>query len=102
MRKNHVKQIENKMETPERIREHSAKYMHGAWRNYDFEELAQWISLLSKRATHRTELAKKVKDLDDAENYLAMLNAKFDELHQAIMKHHYDTHPEDDVQKTNE
>lgn len=67
------------MATPEQILEHAAKYHEGAWRNYSYEELAQWVNLLTKRAGHRTDIRKAEKDLEDASNYLAMLNAKFEE-----------------------
>ena len=67
------------MATPESIKEHQDKYHEGAWRNYGYEELAQWINLLTKRASHRTQFEKAQKDLDDANNYLEMLKAKFAE-----------------------
>jgi len=67
------------MATPEQIKEHSHKYQEGAWRNYSYEELAQWVNLLTKRASHRTQFAKSQKDLDDANNYLEMLKEKFNE-----------------------
>lgn len=67
------------MATPDAILEHSHKYKEGTWRNYSYEELAQWVSLLTKRAAHRTDFKKAEKDLYDANNYLAMLSAKFDE-----------------------
>jgi hypothetical protein len=67
------------MGTPEEIKQHSHKYKDGAWRNYSYEELAQWVQLLTKRASHRTQIEKSEKDLDDANNYLMMLNAKFTE-----------------------
>lgn len=67
------------MATPEQIKEHASKYKDGAWRNYSYEELAQWVQLLTKRAAHRMEFEKADKDLHDASNYLAMLQAKFGE-----------------------
>ena len=76
------------MSTPEQIKEHSHKYKDGAWRLYSFEELVNWVQLLSKRATHRTELEKIQKDLTDAENYLAMINEKFAEFKQQILEQH--------------
>jgi len=65
------------MATPESILPHADKYKEGAWRNYSYEELAQWINLLTKRASHRTQFEKAQKDLDDANNYLEMLKAMF-------------------------
>ncbi len=85
--------------TPEQIKKYASRYKDGAWRNYSYEELAQWIALLTKRATHRTQFEKLIKDLDDAENYLAMLNSKQAEARQEILKYHYEQHPEDDVKK---
>jgi hypothetical protein len=70
---------ENKMGTPERIKPHADKYHDGAWRKYSYEELAQWVNLLTKRAGHRTQFEKSQKDLDDANNYLEMFKAKFAE-----------------------
>ncbi len=67
------------MATPQQIEVHAHKYKEGAWRNYSLVELAQWVELLTKRASHRTNYKKCIKDLDDASNYLSMLNAKFQE-----------------------
>lgn len=67
------------MATPESIKEHAHKFHDGAWRNYTYDELAAWVHLLIKRAAHRTQFAKSQKDLDDANNYLEMLKAKFAE-----------------------
>ena len=72
------------MATPESIKVHADKYKEGTWRNYSYEELAQWVNLLTKRAAHRTDFEKSQKDLDDANNYLEMLNAKFSEQALAI------------------
>lgn len=83
--------------TPEQIKPHAHKYSEGAWRNYSYEELAQWVALLTKRATHRTQFEKVIKDLDDAENYLAMMNSKVAEMRQEILKFHYEQNPQDDV-----
>lgn len=85
------------MGTPEQIKKYSQWYKEGAWRNYSFEELAQWVTLNTKRATHRASFEKVIKDLDDAENYLAMLNSKLAEERQEILRDWYETHPEDDV-----
>ena len=67
------------MATPESIKEHAEKYQEGAWRNYGYDELAAWVHLLIKRASHRTQFEKAEKDLDDANNYFEMLRAKFAE-----------------------
>jgi hypothetical protein len=67
------------MATPEKIKKYASRFKSGSWRHYSYEELAQWVNLLTKRATHRTSIEKAHKDLDDAENYLEMLNAKLAE-----------------------
>jgi hypothetical protein len=67
------------MATPEQIKKHAHKYKEGTWKNYTYEELAQWVNLLTMRASHRTQFEKSQKDLDDANNYLEMLKAKFAE-----------------------
>ena len=67
------------MATPEKIKKHAHRFKDGTWRDYSFEELADWVHLMTKRANHRTEFVKVVKDLDDAENYLAIMNAKLAE-----------------------
>ena len=82
------------MATPEQIKEHAPKYKDGSWRLYSFEELAQWVQLFSKRATHRSEFEKIQKDLTDAENYLAMMNAKFEEFKGQILEQYETLNPE--------
>jgi len=67
------------MSTPESIKPHSNDYKNNAWKDYTYEELAQWVSLLTKRASHRDNEEKKKKDLYDAKNYLEMMNEKFKE-----------------------
>lgn len=64
---------------PTAVVENQANFKHGAWLNYTLVELAQWVELLTKRARHRDNPAKRDKDLKDAENYLAMLTARFAE-----------------------
>jgi hypothetical protein len=68
------------METPETIKPHQPDYVEGAWQDYTFAELGQWIHLLATRATHRGEGMKRQKDLYDAQNYLNMLQAKLNAL----------------------
>jgi hypothetical protein len=65
----------SKPDTPERIKEHSEKYKRGAWRDYSIDELGHWIHLLAKRSTHRTYEANRMKDLEDAQSYLSMIQA---------------------------
>jgi len=55
------------------IEKHKDKYFEDSWRDYNIDEYVEWVSLLTKRATHRSVLDKALKDLDDAKNYLWML-----------------------------
>jgi len=72
------------MSTPESIKKHSAHFKNSSWRTYSYEELANWIHLLTKRATHRTNSKKIEKDLYDAQNYLNMMQSKLDEFKEKI------------------
>ena len=74
------------MATPEEIKKHANKYKEGAWRNYSYEELAQWVHLLTKRASHRSNFKKADDDLDAAYNYMIMIKAKFEEESAKIAK----------------
>jgi len=56
---------------------HKDDYKENAWMNYSYQELADWIHLLVKRAGHRSNSTKLNKDLYDAQNYLDMLKSKF-------------------------
>ena len=67
------------METPKGCEEHQPKYKQNAWQLYTIAELGQWVHLFMKRAEHRTDLAKREKDLIDAQNYLHMMQSKLDE-----------------------
>jgi len=87
----------NEAGTPKGILKYASRYKDGTWRNYSFTELAQWVVLLAKRASHRAKFEDVIKDLDDAENYMAMMNAKLAEERQEILKYNYEEHPEDDV-----
>jgi hypothetical protein len=68
------------MNTPEQIKPHAGDYANKAWQQYSVEELEWWVRLLTKRGTHRTDEAKRAKDLYDASNYQAML----DEMRQSL------------------
>jgi hypothetical protein len=59
----------------ERLAPHANSYEPGAFQTYTAEELRWWVQLLRKRAAHRTDEAKRSKDLYDADNYEAMLQA---------------------------
>lgn len=55
---------------------HSGDYSPDAYLEYSYEELGQWVGLLMKRANMRTTVEKMNKDIGDARNYLAMMEAK--------------------------
>jgi len=63
-------------ETPQSCVEHQDKYPAKAWEGYSLAELGYWVHLLTKRAKHRSDFAKKDKDLLDAQNYLNMMQSK--------------------------
>lgn len=67
------------MKTPEMLKEHEKKYSPDAWQEYTPAELGQWVALLLKRSGHRTDPAKRVKDLTDARAYYQMLGAHLDD-----------------------
>jgi hypothetical protein len=67
------------LKTPESLAPHQDKYKPAAWTGYTIAELGHWVHLLTTRAGHRTDLAKKTKDLDDAQNYLNMMQAHIDQ-----------------------
>jgi hypothetical protein len=62
--------------TPSSLAPHQDDYKPRSWDEYGMDELGNWVHLLSKRATHRTNPAKRKKDLYDARNYLNMMDAK--------------------------
>ena len=66
--------------TPESITKHAGDYNDRAWEQYTLQELGSFVHLLAKRATHRSDAAKRAKDLYDARNYLAMMTAHLDAL----------------------
>lgn len=66
--------------TPDTCTPHAKDYKNNAWDCYEPWELGMWVHLLTKRATHRTSVPKRQKDLYDAQNYLNMLQSKVDEL----------------------
>lgn len=63
--------------TTENLQKHQQDYRAGAWEEYTDEELMWWVRLLKTRAEHRTNEAKKAKDLYDASNYQAMLDSRY-------------------------
>lgn len=58
------------------IEQHQPDYKPNAYEAYSFQELGNFVHLLAKRATHRCVSAKAAKDLEDARNYLAMMEDK--------------------------
>jgi hypothetical protein len=63
------------MQTPDKIKQHESKFKPDAWKDYTVAELAMWSHLLRKRADHRTDAEKALKDRQDADNYEAMMKA---------------------------
>ena len=60
------------------LAQHANDYLPDAWRAYSPQELGNWIHLLLKRAGHRKDKAKRAKDIEDAQNYLHMLQSHVD------------------------
>jgi len=58
---------------PKEIQEHQKDYIKDIWKEYTHEELMWWVTLLVRRSTHRTNKDKSLKDIEDARNYLWML-----------------------------
>lgn len=68
------------VQTPESVVVHESKFKPQAWESYSLQELGQWVHLFAKRSEHRVDEDKKVKDLQDAQNYLDMMQAKLNSL----------------------
>lgn len=68
----------SKPELPESLESYRASYKEDAWLFYSVDELGHFVHLMMKRATHRSEQEKALKDLHDAQNYLDMMQAKLD------------------------
>lgn len=66
------------LQTPESLKEHQPKYNEGAWAEYTLQELGNWVHLFTKRSYHRKDYDKRVKDLNDAQSYLDMMQAQLD------------------------
>jgi hypothetical protein len=60
----------------EDFEKHNADYTSDAYLHYSFEEFGQIVNFLMKRASMRTDVKKREKDIYDARNYLAMMGAK--------------------------
>ncbi len=63
------------VETPQSCVPYQGDYKRQAWEAYTLAELGQWVHLFAKRAEHRTNMAKRDRDLRDAQNYLHMMQA---------------------------
>lgn len=72
--------INDKPKTPESIKGHSADYHYSSWQDYTLQELGNWVHLFARRSQHRSNEDKKRKDLEDAQNYLNMMQAWLDYL----------------------
>ena len=53
---------------------HEDDYIPEIWKEYTVEELMWWVINLTRRATHRLDRKKSLKDLEDASNYLWMMS----------------------------
>jgi len=60
----------------EDFEKHNADYAPEAYLHYSYTEFGQIVNFLMKRASMRTDEKKREKDIYDARNYLAMMNAK--------------------------
>lgn len=67
-------------QTPNSAVVHESKFKPQAWEAYSLQELGQWVHLFAKRSEHRVDANKKAKDLEDAQNYLDMMQARLDAL----------------------
>lgn len=68
------------VQTPESAAAHESKFKPQAWEAYSLQELGQWVHLFAKRSEHRADDEKRAKDLQDAQNYLDMMQAKLNSL----------------------
>lgn len=71
------------MKTPESLKATEKEYKEAAWQTYTLAELGWWVHLFTKRAHHRADnefgKEKRRKDLNDAQNYLNMMQAMVDD-----------------------
>jgi hypothetical protein len=70
--------MSGELREPGSIAARRADYRPDAWHEYSPVELGWWVALLLKRAGMRADPAKREKDLEDAQNYLNMLQAHMD------------------------
>jgi len=62
--------------TPTPLLPFEPEFKPAAWHAYSLGELGWWVHLLAMRAEHRVPGEKRDKDLQDAQNYLHMMQAK--------------------------
>jgi hypothetical protein len=65
---------------PDSAKAHEENYKQAAWEEYTIAELGQWVHLFAMRAGHRANNDKRLKDLQDAQSYLDMMQAKLDSI----------------------
>jgi hypothetical protein len=78
--------METRLVPPAAIAPHDRSYKDRAWADYSIEELGMWVHLLVKRAQMRSDPDKARKDLYDARNYAAMIQAHLDEADAGVDK----------------
>lgn len=66
--------------TPGSLKANEENYKPAAWEDYTLAELGHWVHLFAKRAGHRANVEKRLKDLRDAQNYLDMMQAKLNSI----------------------
>lgn len=74
------------VKTPESIKPHEDDYKDKSWCEYSLTELGMWVHLLVMRSSHRSNLKKRAKDLYDARNYLAMMDAQVSHLEDQLFE----------------
>jgi len=68
--------MSKQLQPPKSIVKHQPDYRPGAWTEYTVGELAEIIAYKSKLATHYVNEEKRDKAIQDARNYLDMLDVK--------------------------
>ena len=59
-------------------------YVRDSWKDYSLQELGSMVHLFAKRAGHRRNSEKRVKDMYDAQNYLNMMQFQLDDLKESF------------------
>ena len=63
---------------PYALKYHRDDYADQSWKGYTLEQLGNAVAFFVKRSVQRSKPAKQAKDLYDANNYLAMMQAHID------------------------